>query len=131
MLKRRRPGAVRIAHQWIDGPRSLGIDDAIPLAMILTELLTAAVALPGADPAGTVLSVAAPRGDAAEFRLTIATGTAAPTQPTPLLADSLSAEIVAALTEQLSAAITESRTPRETTVIIAIPLQVNSPSAAP
>jgi two-component sensor histidine kinase len=125
------PRAVRIAHQRIDGPRSLGIDNAIPLAMILTELLTAAVTLPGTDPAGTVLSVGAPRGDAAEFRLTIATGTAAPTQPTPLLADSLSAEIVAALTEQLSAAITESRTPRETTVIITIPLEINSPSAAP
>jgi two-component sensor histidine kinase len=125
------PGTVRITHEWIDGPGFLGIDEAIPLAMILTELLTAAVAIPGEEPGEVSLTVTAPHRDRMEVRIGVTSGRTAPSRSEPLLTDPLSADIAAALAEQLSATIRESHDRSGLITVVAFPSAVSSPSAAP
>jgi two-component sensor histidine kinase len=121
-----------ITSRWIDGPPSLGIDEAIPLAMVLAELLAAGATAPEADSRRVDLTVSAPRPDITEFQLTISGDGDATPPPTPLITDPLSADIVAALTEQLSATIRESGTGSQTIAVLAIPIgPLSSPSAAP
>lgn len=134
----------RITHEWMAGPPFLGIDEAIPLAMVLMELLTAAAAVsgaphaanqPGADAGIVAVAVTAPSRDIVEIRIAIGprlTTAAEPPVPGALLADPLSADIVAALTEQLSATLRESHNGGETIVVLAIPTgTLSSPIVAP